>query len=137
MEKIDTPVKLLVLIKDKILNVLRFCFRLAVFFAVEVQHHVRMPALHAFRAIRNGFFTFNYRLFGLETSGNPADFISDYTQITKVRKINGEFSKIINNKLVFPDFMKRYGMPSPRIHAVIFKGSLYQLDTGEKKAIFD
>lgn len=120
-------------LKDKLQAPLRFLYRLARLMSIELRNHVRLSIWHTWRAFKNGFFTFNYRLFGLETSGNPKDFVSDYMEFVKILAINGEYDAILRNKFVFPVLMEKYGMPTPKIHAVIRQGILYRTDTGMRQ----
>lgn len=137
MKKIEIIEKLLDFIKNILRDILRFFYQLFLILIAELQNHVSLSVFHTFRAFKNGFYTFNYRLYGLETYGDPKDFISDYIQVVRMPTINGEYEKVINNKLLFPDIMEKYDMPCPKIHAIIRKGILYRTNTGERQSLKD
>lgn len=83
------------------------------------------------RAWRYGFRRINFRIYGLDRSGNPADYLS-YYQALKQLPINDRFSEIIRNKLMFPLMMRHYGMPTPEIKGVIRDGLFYPLNPAAK-----
>lgn len=96
----------------------------------EFRSTAKLSFLHSIRAWRLGFTRFNYRMYGLDQSGNPADFVSDYEAMRQLR-INGMFTETLRNKLFFSLFMKHHGMPTPAIYGVIRKGRFYSMDAPE------
>lgn len=100
-----------------------------------VVHELRTPVdlslRHSIRAWRYGFARRNYRMYALDLSGYPLDYISDHESI-RLLTINGIFTEIIKNKLIFPLLMKHYGMPTPKIKGLIRKGIFISFDAATK-----
>jgi Sugar-transfer associated ATP-grasp len=96
----------------------------------EFRSTAKLSFLHSIRAWRLGFTRFNYRMYGLVQSGNPADYISDYESVRQMR-INGMFADTLKNKLFFSLFMKHHGMPTPAIYGIIRKGRFSLMDAPE------
>ena len=97
----------------------------------DLRRPVDLSWRQGLRAWRGGFKRINFRIYGLDRSGNPADYLSHY-QALKQLPINGRFTEIVKNKLVFPLMMKHYGMPTPEIKGVIRDGLFYPLNPGPK-----
>ena len=98
----------------------------------EFRSGVNLSFRHTLRAWRSGFTRSSYRMYGMEQSGNPDDYISDYEALRQMN-INGSFTEMISNKLFFSLLMKEHGIPTPKIYGVIHKGFFYS--TGPEGAM--
>lgn len=86
---------------------------------------------HALRAWRHGFLRFHYRLYGLDTGGDPRDYVSDLSAYLTHDRINGRFTELINNKYTFGRMLNLLGMPVPGIRGLIVRGAFYPLDSSQ------
>jgi hypothetical protein len=96
----------------------------------EFRSKAKLSFLQSIRAWRMGFTRFNYRLYGLAQSGNPADYISDYESMRQLR-INGMFAAPLRNKLFFSLLMRHHGMPTPSLYGLIRKGRFYSMSSAD------
>lgn len=73
---------------------------------------------------RRGFKSGSYTLFGLEHNRSE-DYISDL-EVSRARRINGAFSRILKDKLLFEPMLKPYAQV-PEVLALVERGRLYAL----------
>ena len=106
-------------------------YRLIIMVRDDLRRSGGLSLSQSLRAWRYGFRRINFRIYGLNRSGNPADYLS-YYQALKQLPINDRFSEIIRNKLTFPLMMRHYGMPTPEIKGVIRDGLFYPLNPAAK-----
>ncbi len=88
----------------------------------DLKNKTHLSLKHALRAWRHGFLRFRYKLYGLDKSGDPTRFISDFASWTTHAKFNGRFAELMSNKYAFGLLMKLQGMPTPGIKGLILKG---------------
>lgn len=112
-------------------NFLAHLYRLAGMVGEDLRRSGGLSWRHSLRAWRYGFKRINFRLYGLDRAGNPADYLSHYQALRQL-PINGRFSEIVKNKLMFPLMMKYLGMPTPAIKGVIRDGLFYPLTSTSK-----
>ena len=105
-----------------------FLLRLRAFIKEDRQKKPQLNLRHALRAWRYGFIRFHYKLYGLDQSGDPTQYISDLSYLMTHARINGIFGDMVSNKYAFGRMMNLLGMPTPNIKGVIVKGAFYPLD---------
>ncbi len=99
------------------------------FILEELNKKTHLTLTHTLRAWRHGFLRFHYKLYGLDTSGDPAQYVSDFASLMTHAKINGRFNELLKNKYTSGQLMNLLGMPTPKIMGLIMKGVFYPAGT--------
>ena len=98
--------------------------------AHDLKSKTGLSFYHCLRAWRLGFTRPSYKMYNLELSGNPEDFLSDVQQSKQI-KLNDIFWETVYNKLIFGLLMKQSGIPTPEIKGIIRKGVFHTLADGK------
>ncbi|TFG76716.1 MAG: hypothetical protein E4H23_09315 [Chrysiogenales bacterium] len=109
-------------------NKITFLLRLRRLIKNDLREKTHLSLKHSLRAWRHGFMRFHYKTYGLDKSGDPAQYVSDFTFMMNHYKINGRFDELVRNKYAFGLLMNLQGIPTPKIKGLIIKGTFYPLD---------
>lgn len=98
--------------------------------ASELQGGAAIPWAKKLALWRSGFKSSSYTLFGL-AHNDPNDYISDMG-VSRARRINGAFGRLLKDKLLFEAALKPYAQV-PEVLGLIERGRLFPL-AGERDA---
>lgn len=107
----------------------RWLRKMAAFAQEELHSPVRLSLASTWRAWRLGFTRRTYSYYGLDRN-NPADYLSDYQQNVRTRRINGANGELIYSKLGFHLLMEWCGGPCPRLFGVVNRGVVMPVQGG-------
>jgi hypothetical protein len=102
---------------------LRCLVRLSRALRGELRTSFRVPWRRRLAALRRGFTSKTAVLYQLERN-DPAQFVSDLGFAWRGYKISGFFNPIVGNKLILAQVLAGYGIPHPRVLALVVKGRL-------------
>jgi hypothetical protein len=87
----------------------------------------RVPWRRRLAALRRGFTARTAVLYQLDRN-DPALYVPDIAFARRGYKINGFFNPIVGNKLVLSQVLAGYGVPHPRVLAVVQRGRLIDIE---------
>jgi hypothetical protein len=93
----------------------------------EMEVSVKIGLYNRISAWRHGFWSRSFMLYSLDTN-DRADYLSDYAKVLKTPYINGEYSIVLNNKLIFWEVMQKFVDYLPEHYGFIQKGNIYNLN---------
>jgi hypothetical protein len=100
------------------------------FLRAELRDGVPIGLRRRARALRSGFTSASWMLYGLDTA-EVRDYLPDFVDSDCHHE--HPLADTLNNKLVFSRVMRALGMPSPRVLAYIRRGALHHPETGEPR----
>ena len=110
----------------------RFLWYLFFLIKNDLKSTVRVNVFKKIWLWRRGFTAESSVIYSLDNS-SLSDYLSDYTRSLKTPFINGEFSIVLNNKLIFARLLYKYGCHIPEIYCLINQGVV--IPTSDKRLI--
>ncbi len=98
----------------------------------ELKGGADIPLATKVKLWRRGFKSVSHQLFDLEHN-DPRDYVSDLN-VGKARQINGEFGRILKDKLLFAPMFSPYAQV-PEILGVVERGQVYPLSDPELRSV--
>jgi hypothetical protein len=87
------------------------------------------------RAWRHGFLSLTYRMCQIERFG-PKDYVTDRMRYLKTPFLNGPYSTVLDDKLIFNEVFRRHAALLPETHALLRRGAVLPL-TADRVASID
>jgi hypothetical protein len=90
---------------------------------LELKSTARLPLKRTLFGWRHGFLRQSTYLFNFDDS-NVMDYVSDYVRHCKTPLINGSFSEVLNNKIIFERFLSSFPGVVPENYFMILDGQI-------------
>lgn len=87
-----------------------------------------VPARRQVALWRKGFYAASAQLYDLDGC-SAADYVSDLERAVRLGRLNA-YPHVLDDKLVFALYLRRFGAPTPAVHAVVHDGVVTPLATG-------
>ncbi len=92
----------------------------------ELHPEFKVPLRRRMWAWRHGYLSISAVRFGV-TDQNLNDYVSDFARYVRTPRINGEFAYALNNKLIFSELARGYGIRVPENYCLITGGRFIQV----------